>query len=213
MDTKYNGWANYETWCIALWLNNEETSYRYWRDAAQQAAKESPEASQVKEGLWSANDAATNLLADQLHEQVHDSERLKDSDLLHGHVALSRVGRRRMATKSPPTFWKDFLPRRPTDAPPRNSRAYPATFSARQNRFDPWRSERHLPKGPFVRPWSDMYAAIGGWWPPKMPKKTKSRSAEGFRLLSVYEDSEGTRFWVITEADRSSTTILLPSEY
>jgi len=36
---------------------------------------------------------------------------------------------------------------------------------------------------------------------------------EGFRLLSAYETSDGTKFWVITEADRSSTTVLLPSEH
>lgn len=35
----------------------------------------------------------------------------------------------------------------------------------------------------------------------------------GFRLLSVYESSEGKRFWIITEADRSVTTFLLPEEY
>lgn len=33
------------------------------------------------------------------------------------------------------------------------------------------------------------------------------------RLLSVYEDSKGKRFWIITEADRSMTTVLLPEEY
>lgn len=33
------------------------------------------------------------------------------------------------------------------------------------------------------------------------------------RLLSVYEDSLGTTFWIITEGDRSSTTILLPEDY
>ena len=33
------------------------------------------------------------------------------------------------------------------------------------------------------------------------------------RLLSVYHTSRGVKVWVITEADRSSTTILLPSEY
>lgn len=33
------------------------------------------------------------------------------------------------------------------------------------------------------------------------------------RLISVYESGAGERFWIITEADRSSTTILLPSEY
>jgi len=36
---------------------------------------------------------------------------------------------------------------------------------------------------------------------------------KGFRLLSAYKTSLGERLWVITEADRSSTTILLPSEY
>jgi hypothetical protein len=37
--------------------------------------------------------------------------------------------------------------------------------------------------------------------------------ARGFRLLSAYNLSNGTRLWIITEADRSSTTLLLPSEY
>ena len=33
------------------------------------------------------------------------------------------------------------------------------------------------------------------------------------RLLSVYHSKSGTKFWIITEHDRSSTTVLLPSEY
>ena len=33
------------------------------------------------------------------------------------------------------------------------------------------------------------------------------------RVLSSYKDSNGTKFWIITEWDRSYTTILLPSEY
>jgi hypothetical protein len=35
---------------------------------------------------------------------------------------------------------------------------------------------------------------------------------EGSRIFSAYT-IQGVKFWVITEADRSSTTILLPSEY
>jgi hypothetical protein len=35
----------------------------------------------------------------------------------------------------------------------------------------------------------------------------------GFRILSAYTLKSGERVWVITEADRSSTTFLLPSEY
>jgi hypothetical protein len=33
------------------------------------------------------------------------------------------------------------------------------------------------------------------------------------RLLSAYNAQTGAKFWIITEADRSATTVLLPSEY
>ena len=36
---------------------------------------------------------------------------------------------------------------------------------------------------------------------------------EGNRLLSSYKARNGRRFWIITEWDRSVTTILLPEEY
>jgi hypothetical protein len=35
----------------------------------------------------------------------------------------------------------------------------------------------------------------------------------GWRILSCYRLSTGVKFWVITEADRSVTTFLLPGEY
>ena len=35
----------------------------------------------------------------------------------------------------------------------------------------------------------------------------------GTRLLSAYQASNGVTFWIITEADRSSTTVLLPEDY
>ena len=35
----------------------------------------------------------------------------------------------------------------------------------------------------------------------------------GERLLSAYKTLRGVRLWVITEADRSSTCLLLPEEY
>ena len=36
---------------------------------------------------------------------------------------------------------------------------------------------------------------------------------EGTRLFSVYHSSTGLKFWIITEADRSATTVLLPEDY
>ena len=36
---------------------------------------------------------------------------------------------------------------------------------------------------------------------------------KGFRILSAYTLQTGVKIWVITEWDRSATTILLPEEY
>jgi len=33
MTTTYNGWANYETWNVALWLQNDEGMYSLAKDA------------------------------------------------------------------------------------------------------------------------------------------------------------------------------------
>lgn len=37
--------------------------------------------------------------------------------------------------------------------------------------------------------------------------------SRALRLLSAYRSVAGVKFWIITEADRSATTVLLPEEY
>jgi hypothetical protein len=55
----------------------------------------------------------------------------------------------------------------------------------------------------------------GDWG--ELPQEDKAENQfsleNGFRLLSSYRTSAGDKIWVITEADRSVTTLLLPEEY
>lgn len=37
--------------------------------------------------------------------------------------------------------------------------------------------------------------------------------ADGTRIWSVYHTGKGMKFWIITEANRSATTVLLPDKY
>ena len=50
-----------------------------------------------------------------------------------------------------------------------------------------------------------------------IPKADKAENelsvAQGLRILSAYTLTTGEKIWLITEADRSATTLLLPSEY
>ena len=57
--------------------------------------------------------------------------------------------------------------------------------------------------------------ANGNWG--ELDEKDKAENdfsvENGFRILSAYRLADDTRIWIITEADRSVTTVLLPEEY
>jgi len=57
--------------------------------------------------------------------------------------------------------------------------------------------------------------AVGDWGSVCEEDKRANDEAlvNGGRLLSAYKTLKGVRLWVITEADRSSTCVLLPENY
>jgi len=36
MSEGYNGWTNYETWCVTLWMDNEQGSQEFFLETAQE---------------------------------------------------------------------------------------------------------------------------------------------------------------------------------
>jgi hypothetical protein len=56
-----------------------------------------------------------------------------------------------------------------------------------------------------ARDWGDLT--------PDDRKVNEDAVENGGQLLSSYESSAGTKFWIITDADRSATTVLLPEDY
>ena len=57
--------------------------------------------------------------------------------------------------------------------------------------------------------------ARGDWGDVCAEDREANESAlwDGLRLFSVYHDRKGVKFWIVTEADRNSTTVLLPDHY
>lgn len=57
--------------------------------------------------------------------------------------------------------------------------------------------------------------ASGDWGDvcPEDKKENEFSVEHGFRIMSVYTIPGGGNIWIITEADRSSTTVLTPHEY
>jgi hypothetical protein len=73
MSEKYNGWTNYETWLVALWLDNDEGSYNEMHYMARHS-----------KDVYS--------LMEQIKEMIEELNPLKDqanlfSDLLNGAIS------------------------------------------------------------------------------------------------------------------------------
>jgi hypothetical protein len=65
-------------------------------------------------------------------------------------------------------------------------------------------------------PWSLLSQHVAGQWGIVCDEDRQANEealTNGDRLLSAYLLSDGTKLWVITESDRSSTCLLLPEEY
>jgi hypothetical protein len=57
--------------------------------------------------------------------------------------------------------------------------------------------------------------AVGNWGEVNAEDKSLNDLAlvDGSRLLSAYRTLKNSRIWIITEANRASTCLLLPEEY
>lgn len=64
----YNGWSNYETWNLALWLGNEEGSYTYWQERTQSAYDDTDE----NDTRDARIESAAQTLADELKTDIED---------------------------------------------------------------------------------------------------------------------------------------------
>lgn len=69
MSEKYNGWTNYETWAVKLWIDNEEFTQRYWEKSAKKAWREADATEN-----WTRTESAIFTLADQLKDEITDPD-------------------------------------------------------------------------------------------------------------------------------------------
>ncbi len=68
-DTTYQGWKNYETWAVKLWMDNEEPSQRYWEEVTDETLANPP----IGNEFISAERKLVHELADQLKEEHEEA--------------------------------------------------------------------------------------------------------------------------------------------
>lgn len=68
MAERYNGWVNYETWCWALWMDNDQGTHEHWRDVAQEALDDTDPDDTLDERRETAADQLAGLLESDCDE-------------------------------------------------------------------------------------------------------------------------------------------------
>ncbi|MBI5761449.1 MAG: hypothetical protein HZA46_23310 [Planctomycetales bacterium] len=75
----YNGWSNYETWCVHVHLTNDEPNYNCCRRLAAEAQDAAGDCPQVVRRIWTEQEATRFLLAETLKRWVEDGNPLRST--------------------------------------------------------------------------------------------------------------------------------------
>lgn len=104
-DDTYEGWTNRETWCVKLWIDNDQGTHEYWRDQVRFLLSEEGQAAHRDRWFGMHKDSpklvAAFALEEQLKEEIEEeaSEIMETpsllADLLSG--AYARVNWREIA--------------------------------------------------------------------------------------------------------------------
>ena len=71
-ESGYQGWKNYETWAVNLWLQNDEGTYQYWLGSASDAWEQA-EADRTFSRMENAREALYMQLRNELLEAADEA--------------------------------------------------------------------------------------------------------------------------------------------
>jgi hypothetical protein len=72
---EYNGWTNYETWCVNLWMSNDQGSDSYFREMAQEVYNDAEAELRADNSvLFTRDEVAARNLADRLRDDHEERQ-------------------------------------------------------------------------------------------------------------------------------------------
>ena len=88
-ENQYNGWTNYETWSVSLWISNNQHDNEFWADAASRCLEDAGNDSDVQTLNLSVRQVARFRLANQLKDVTLNNSPLSEPSLYSDLLAAS----------------------------------------------------------------------------------------------------------------------------
>ena len=73
MADRYNGWRNYETWNLKLWIDNDQGLYAHWQEAARVAFDHTSGDDDIATRKAEASEALTEALESDTRENAPEA--------------------------------------------------------------------------------------------------------------------------------------------
>lgn len=87
-DDSFNGWSNYPTWAVNLWLGNDEDSYRLCARLTEVCWEEA-----IATESFSKKERAIILLADELKQLLHERNPLTGNANVYADLLEASLGK------------------------------------------------------------------------------------------------------------------------
>lgn len=88
----YQGYTNYETWNVALWIGNEQGSYLHWQERAEELKEQVAGFDLVYHGVWTEQQALRYTLADEIKAEM-STHPLADDATMYSDILTNALGR------------------------------------------------------------------------------------------------------------------------
>lgn len=204
------GWTNYETWCVSEWLPTDETVWSGFREQLRRMATQRTTAS---------DESNPSLAAKRRMQKCELAKQLRDAVSRLGYMELPLIYCDLLESGLARVNWLEIVEHFLSHPFPKQLRRAAAPVDALTPVFDAGHiitgstaQERLAPeeiKAALVRHLQGDWGILDA----DDRRQNLRALAAGRSLQSVYESANGINLWVVTEADRSLTSVLLAEDY
>ena len=205
-----SGWTNFETWCVSEWLPTDGTVWNGFREQLRRMATMR---------AASSDESRQSAAANRRRQKFHLAKQLRDNVSGLGYMELPLIYCDLLESALSRVNWLEIVehflghpfPKQLLSTAGPDDTLMPVLEAGRV--FTGPAAQTVLTADEIKTALTRHVQGDWGILEAEDRRQNMRALAAGHPLQSVYQSTRGVRFWVVTEADRSLTSVLLDEDY